>query len=70
MCEHKNISSFKNIFTVSASLSASKLLRAASGTLAKASLVGAKMVKASASCTVDTRPAAFTAVTRVENLWI
>ena len=37
-------------------------------TLAKASLVGAKMVMALAPLTVSTRPASVTAVTRVENL--
>ena len=42
---------------VSASLSASSELSVSAGTLAKASLVGAKMVKASAFLTVSNTPA-------------
>ena len=48
-------------------MSASKLLRAASGTLAKASLVGANTVKGPSPARVSTRPAALTAAKRVDN---
>src|SRR6478735_5386977 len=51
---------------VSISLSASTLSRSALGILAKASLVGANTVMFCALLRVSTRPAFFTAVTRVE----
>merc|ERR1719213_141220 len=52
---------------VSASLSASRPCRASEGILAKASLVGAKIVR-SVFLRVSTIPAAVAAVTSVENL--
>merc|ERR1712106_740788 len=51
---------------VRASLSARRLLRASSGILAKASLVGAKTVKGLSPDKVSTSPAALTAASRVE----
>merc|ERR1719221_2210090 len=52
---------------VRAYLSASRLLKASLGTLAKAALVGANTVKGPSLVRVSTRPAALTAASRVES---
>merc|ERR1719486_646390 len=55
---------------VSASLSSKRPPKASAGTLAKASLFGAKMVNVPSPLRVSTRPAALTAVTRVDKLGV